>query len=198
MVDDYKPLAVSTDVETSLGRGLTSSEAQRVNDALAKASEMFRMEAQRTFTPGRRINRLRSHAGEVRLPETPVTDVHSVTDDDGRPIRYTRFASVLTLTDTTAAFVRVDYSFGDDVAPEIVRTTVAAAVAAAFDVDDRARAGMTQFQETAGALNEGGTFASWAVGGQVTLSPADIAVARSFRPVKIGGTHTQRGPAWRC
>jgi hypothetical protein len=196
MADDYTPLAARGDVEKSLGRSLTSSEGQRVEDALVKASELFRKEAQRTFTAGRRTNRLRSHAGEVRLPETPVTDVHSVTDDSGRPIRYTRFASVLTLLDSAASFVRVDFSYGDTEAPEIVRTTVAAAVASAFDVDKRARAGMSQFQETAGPLSEGGTFAAWAVGGQVTLSPADLAVARSLRPAKLGGTHTQRGQTW--
>lgn len=198
MVDEYKPLAATSDVVESLGRDLTSSEEQRVNAALTKASELFRKEARRSFTPGRRINRLRSQAGEVRLPETPIVDVHSVTDDDGNPIAFTRFASVLTLRDTTVTFVRVDFSFGEDDVPELVRTTVAGAVASAFDVDKRARAGMTQFQETAGPLNEGGTFAAWAVGGQVTLSPSELAAARSFRPARIGGTHAQQGSSWRC
>lgn len=197
MVDDYKPLAASSDVVEALGRDLTSSEERRVNAALTKASELFRKEARRTFTPGRRINRLRSQAGEVRLSEIPIVDVHSVTDDDGNPIAFTRFASVLTLRDTTVAFVRVDFSFGENDVPELVRTTVAAVVAGAFDVDKRARAGMTQFQETAGPLNEGGTFAAWAVGGQITLSPSDIDVAQSFRPARLGGTHTQQGATWR-
>lgn len=195
---EYKPLAATSDVVEALGRVLTSSEEQRVGAALAKASELFRKEARRTFTPGRRTNRLRSHAGEVRLPETPIVDVHTVTDDEGRPISFTRFASVLTLRDATVAFVRVDFSFGEDDVPELVRTTVAAAVAGAFDVDKRARAGMTQFQETAGPLNEGGTFAAWAVGGQITLSPSDIDVARSYRPAQLGGTHAQQGASWRC
>jgi len=198
MADEYKPLAAASDVVESLGRDLTSSEEQRVNAALTKASELFRKEARRTFTPGRRTNRLRSHAGEVRLAETPIVDVHTVTDDDGNSIAFTRFASVLTLRDTTVAFVRVDFSFGEDNVPELVRTTVAAAVAGAFDVDKRARAGMTQFQETAGPLNEGGTFAAWAVGGQITLSPSDIDVARSYRPAQLGGTHAQQGASWRC
>jgi len=197
MADEYMPLAASEDVVAALGRDLTTSEQQRVGDAIAKASELFRMEARRTFTPGRRTNRLRSHAGEVRLPETPVVEVHSVTDDDGNPVRFNRLGAVLTITGCTTAFVRVDYSFGDETVPEIVRTTVAGAVAGAFDIDKRARAGRTQFQETAGPLSEGGTFASWAVGGQVTLSPADLAVARSLRPTKLGGTSSQQGPRWR-
>lgn len=193
MASEYPPLADSGDVENALGRALTSSEANRVDDALVKASELFRREAQRTFTTGRRTNRLRSHAGEVRLPEKPVTDVVSVTDDNGYPIQYTRFDSVLALSDTATQFVRVDYIFGSNEVPEIVRTTVAAAVAGAFDVDKRARAGMTQFQEAKGPFSEGGTFASWAVGGQVGLSPADIAVARSFRAQRLGGTYSQPG-----
>lgn len=193
MADEYTPLAESGDVVESLGRALTSSEEQRVGAALAKASELFRNEARRTFTPGRRTNRLKVHAGEVRPPETPVTAVHSVTDDTGRPIAHTLFASVLTITDCAPAFVRVDYSFGAESIPELVRTTVAGMVAAAFDIDKRARAGMTQFQETNGPFNEGGTFAAWAVGGQVALSPTDAATARSFRAPKLGGTYTQRG-----
>ena len=52
----------------------------------------------------------------------------------------------------------------------------------------RARAGMTQFQKTAGPFQEGGTFAAWAVGGQVLLSPADAAVAQSFRPTRLPST----------
>ncbi|MDF2990796.1 MAG: putative bacteriophage protein [Microbacterium sp.] len=191
MADEYTPLATADDVETALGRDLTSSERQRVYDALVKVSELFRKEARRTFTKGRRTNRFRSHGGEVRLSESPVTAVHSVTDDDGRPVAYTRFGSVLTLTGCTSRFVRVDYSFGDEEAPEIVRTTVAGAVAAAFDIDKRARAGMTQFSRTAGPYSEGGSFAAWAVGGQVALSPAVEAVARSLRPPKLGGTYAQ-------
>jgi len=193
MADEYTPLADSGDVVDALGRDLTSSEGQRVTAALAKASELFRREARRTFTPGRRTNRLKVHAGEVRPPETPVVTVHSVTDDEGHPVSHTTFASVLTITGCAPAFVRVDYSFGDEIVPELVRTTVAGMVAATFDVDDRARAGMTQFQETNGPFNEGGTFAAWAVGGQVTLSPTDAATARSFRPPKLGGTYAQRG-----
>ncbi|OZD48579.1 hypothetical protein CH252_18785 [Rhodococcus sp. 06-1477-1B] len=191
MVDEYKPLAAPSDVVEALGRDLTSSEEQRVDAALTKASELFRKEARRTFTTGRRTNRLRSHAGEVRLPETPIVDVHTVTDDDGNSIAFTRFASVLTLRDTTVAFVRVDFSFGEDDVPELVRTTVAAAVAGAFDVDKRARAGMTQFSRTAGPFTEGGSFAAWAVGGQVALSPEAEDVARSYRPVKLGGSYAQ-------
>lgn len=193
MPDDYTPLATRWDVVESLGRDLTSSEETRVDAALAKASELFREEAERTFTPGRRTNRLKVHAGEVRLSELPVTDIHSVTDDEGRPVRYARFDSLLTIHDCAAPFVRVDYSFGRETVPEIVRTTVAGMVAQAFGVDKRARAGMTQYQQTGGPYNEGGTFAAWAVGGQVMLSPADAEVARKLRPPKLGGTHAQRG-----
>ena len=195
MADAYTPLTTSGDVVEALGRDLTSAEQLRVTDAIVQASELFRKEARRTFTPGRRTNRLRSHGGEVRPPETPVTIVHNITSDDGRPLTYTLFESVITLADAAPRFVRVDYSFGDESVPEIVRTSVASAVASAFDIDRRARAGMTQFSRTAGPFSEGGSFAAWAVGGQVALPPAVEAIARSLRPPKLGGTHAQPGAA---
>lgn len=191
MADAYTPLASSSDVIRALGRDLTSAEQQRVSDAIAHASQLFRKEARRTFTLGRRTNRLRSHGGEVRPPETPVTIVHSVISDDGRPLPYMLFDSVVTLTDAAPRFVRVDYSFGDENVPEIVRTSVASAVASSFDVDKRARAGMTQFSRAAGPFSEGGSFAAWAVGGQIALPPAVESLARSLRPTKLGGTHAQ-------
>lgn len=193
MPENFTPLASSADVVKALGRALTSSEQQKVDAALAKASELFRDEARRTFTRGRKTVRLKVSRGEVHLPEAPVVTIHSVTDDHGHSIRFTHFGVMLTLPACSASFVRVDYEFGAEKAPELVVTTVAEMVAAFFGLDRRARAGMVQFQDTTGPFSDGGTFAAWAVGGKIAMSPADIATAQSFRPVKLGGTVTQGG-----
>ncbi|WP_336642057.1 hypothetical protein [Microbacterium sp. USHLN272] len=193
MAETFTPLASSADVVKALGRDLTSSEQMKVSAALAKASELFRNEARRTFTPGRKTTRLKVNRGEVHLPESPVVTVHSVTDDHGHRFRFTHFGVMLTISACAAPFVRVDYEFGDDKVPELVVTTVAEMVAATFGLDKRARAGMTQFQDTTGPFSDGGTFAAWAVGGKIAMSPADVTTAQSFRPVKLGGTVTQGG-----
>lgn len=193
MAEEFTPLASSDDVVEALGRALTTSEDTKVEAALAKASELFRYEAQRTFTPGRKTSRLKVVGGEVRLTETPIVTVHSVTDDDGNPVTWTLFATTLTIDACAWPFVRVDYSYGDDNVPELVRTTVAGMVAGAFGLDKRAREGMTQFQEAMGPASHSGTFATWAIGGQVAMSPSDLAIARKLRPVKLGGTVVQSG-----
>ncbi|MDF2578441.1 MAG: putative bacteriophage protein [Microbacterium sp.] len=188
MAETYTALATSEDVVAALGRALTTSEATGVDAKLAKASELFRDEARRNFTPGRRTTRLKVHGDEVLLPESPVVTIHAVTDDAGAAVTYTRFGTMLTVACRSQSFVRVDYSFGSDTVPELVKTTVAEMVARTYDVDKRARAGMTQFQKTAGPFQEGGQFAAWAVGGQVLLSPADAAIARSFRAPRLPST----------
>ncbi len=173
----------------ALGRDLTPQEQSQVASKLAKASELFRNAAGRDFTPGRKTSRLKVNGGEVRLPQTPVTAVHSVTDDDGNPIEWTNlFGATLTVPLLSHRFVRVDYSFGADEVPKLVTETVAEMVARVFDVDKRAKAGLSQYQKTTGPFSEGGTFASWAVGGQVMMSPADQAVAASFRAPRLSNT----------
>lgn len=188
MAEDYTPLATQDDVIEALGRALTTSEAQSVDAKLRKASELFRKEAHRTFTPGRRTSRLKVNGGEVRLPESPVTTVHSVTDDDGTPITHTLFGVTLTVPLRSHHFVRVDYSYGTETPPTLAVETVAEMVARVFGLDKRAKAGIAQFQRTDGPFSDGGTFAAWAVGGQVTMSPADIDAAKSLRPPRLGNT----------
>lgn len=184
---EYTTLASSADVAALLGRDLTSSEMEQVDALLVQASALFRKVAGRDFTPGRFKNRLKVNGGEVRLPNTPVTVVHSVTDDDGNPIDFKAFGSTLTTCLRSHRFVRVDYEGGGDV-PELVTSTVAGMVTRLFNVDARAKAGMSQFQETTGPFSEGGTFASWAVGGQLMLAPADAAVAQSYRAPRLSNT----------
>ncbi len=186
---EYTPLASTADVVAALGRGLTPQEQAQVESKLAKASELFRAAAGRDFTPGRKTSRLKVNGGEVRLPQTPVVTIHSVTDDDGNAIEWTHaFGATLTVPLLSHRFVRVDYSFGSDEVPKLVTETVAEMVARVFAVDKRAKAGLSQYQKTTGPFSEGGTFASWAVGGQVMMSPADAAVAATFRAPRLSNT----------
>ena len=191
----YPPLASLADVAAVLGRPLTTEEQAQGDALLAQASALFRAASRRTFTPDRKVVRLKVNGGEVRLPETPVVTVHSVVLDDDdptvvdpSPVAYTRFNDTLNTGLRSHRFVRVDYEFGSSTVPDLVITTVAQIVARMFTVDTRAKAGMTQYQETTGPLSEGGTFAAWAVGGQMMLSPADQAVAASFRPRRLSNT----------
>lgn len=185
---ELMPLASDTDVAGALGRDLTPSEVVQVQAKLVQASELFRNAANRTFTPGRKTVRLKVNAGEVRLPESPVVTVHSVTDDDGTAIEHTLFGVTITVPRCSARFVRVDYSFGSADVPALARETVAAMVARVMDVDKLAKAGLSQFQTTTGPFTDGGTFATWAVGAQVLMAPADIVAAESFRPPRVPST----------
>lgn len=190
---EYVALASVDDVKAALGRDLTSSEALQVDDMLKNASELFRDAAGQNFTPDRRVQRLKVNGGEVRVTNSPVVEIHSVTDDASNPITYTRFGVTLDVGLRSDQFVRVDYSYGADEVPELARTTVAGMVARTFNVDDRAKAGLAQFQKSDGPFSDGGTFASWAVGGQVMMSPADTLAAQSFRPRRLTNTVVLRG-----
>lgn len=194
MAENYAPLATLEDVVEALGRDLTSSEAAQVDAKLKQASGLFRKEARQIFTQARSTRRLKVDGGEVRLPESPVVAVHSVTDDEGYAIEWCElFGVAFRVPLRSHRFVRVDFTHGYDAEeiPELVVTTVAAAVARVFDTDTRARAGLSQFQESTGPFSEGGTFAAWAVGGEVTLSPAELDTARSFRPARVSRTIVQ-------
>lgn len=188
MAENYTPLATSADVVNALGRALTPSEESGVDDRLITASGLFRDEARRQFTPGRKTVRLKVNGGEVRLPESPVTVIHSVATPDGLVTTYSRSGNVLSVGLRSDQFVTVDFSFGSADVPAEVRTAVAAMVARIYGVDERAAAGMTQFSSGEGPYSESGQFATWAVGGQVILAPADAAIARRYRPPRLTST----------
>ncbi len=180
------PLAAPKDVEALLGRDLTSEEAAKADAMLAKASADFRRAAgRRLFTPGTTTARLKVDGGQVWLKQLPVTDVTSVVDDDGRPVPYTRTGQVLCVPLDSARFVTVTYTHGSAEVPDDVVSAVADCVARVLKVDPRAASGVSQTQhsETRGPFTESGSdsFASWAVGGSVMLSPSEMATARSYR-----------------
>lgn len=176
-------LADSLDVEAVLGRSLTSDEVARVDSLISKASGLFAREAGQEFVPGETTGaRLRVRAGGVvYLPQRPVVSVTAVTDEDGEDLAYTVAGQAVTVTSPgELVWVLVSYTHGGDV-PDLVRDTVAEVVARTLRVPDDALAGKTQSGETVGPFSSQSTFAAWAVGGGVRLSPEDVAVARSFR-----------------
>lgn len=175
-------LASVTDVESVMGRDLTSDEAARVESVLNKASELFRRESGQQFTAGTSENRLRVRGGDqVFLPQRPVVSVDSVTDDSGDVLEFTSRGQVVTLTSPKGvSWVVVEYTHGGDV-PDVVREAVADIAAVVLRIDASAASGATQASETTGPFTRQATYATWAVGGSTRLSPDDVALARSFR-----------------
>lgn len=184
---DHISLAEVADVRAAIGRDLTSDEQDRAVAVLAKASELFRLRAKQQFTPGRSDVRLRVIGGVTYLPERPVTEVHSVTDDDGHAVPYKLRKSKITVSLRSHDFITVDYSHGSVDIPELARRTIAEIAAKVLNVDPRAAAGVTQHAQTAGQFTESETYATWAVGGQTMLAPDDDRIAVSFRPARRPG-----------
>lgn len=199
---EFVPLAVDTDVANTLGRDLTTEEARRVTGILAKASELFRLEARQQFTPGTSTVRLQVVGGEIHLPEKPVNTVTSVVDDCGNSVTYTRRdgASILRTTLGSDRFVTVTYTHGDDEVPELVKQTVAEIAAKVLSVPDAARTGVARSTETKGPFSTTLEYATWAQGGQTMLAPDDRAIARRFRPrrqrIIVQSAPTAAGPAF--
>lgn len=174
-------LASVTDVKAALGRDLTTDETARVGAILDKASELFRAEARQQFTAGRSEVRVKVNGGRVFLRERPVTEVHSVTDEAGNPVAYTRFKQWLDVPKGSHAFVIVDYSHGGTV-PDLVRLTIADVARQVLSINPNAAEGVTQYSEATGPFTEQYTYATWAQGGATRLAPDDLAIARKFRP----------------
>lgn len=187
------PLASTADVEAALGRSLTSAEEPLAEFALDKASEAFRRESGQHFTSGASTVRLKVNGQRVYLAQHPVASVDSVVDDDGNAVDYEVDGQWLTVAEDSSTYVTVAYDHGGTV-PDMVRLAVAEIAARNVRLDDDARRGFTQTSATAGPFNESGTYASWAVGGQVLLSPEDKSLARSYRPrvpmVRVMGAPT--------
>jgi hypothetical protein len=175
-----EPLAMAADVAEVLGRDLTSSEAIKVEPILDKASALFRRRAGQEFTEGQSEVRLKVNGGKVYLPQYPVTDVVSVTDDDGEGVDYEQVGQWLDVGLGSDKFVTVVYTHGGEV-PDLVRLTVAEVAKRVLLVPESAQTGVTQHSETAGAFTQSDSYATWAQGGQTMLAPDDLAIADSFR-----------------
>lgn len=176
-------LASQTDVESLLGRSLTTAESARVTGVLAKLSAAFRREANRVdgWTAGTFTKRLKVNAERVYIPE-PFTSVTSVEDDDEDPVEYVvRDQSVYVEGASSGTFLTVTY-VTDGAVPDEVRLTVADAARKVLTIDEDALTGVSQFAHSEGPYSESGTYAAWAVGGEAMLGPDAKAVARAHRP----------------
>ena len=175
-------LATSADVAVAMGRDLTPAEESRVDPVLDEVSALFRRAARQLFTPGTSTVRLRVTGGGVYLPEHPVVSVAAVVDDDGAPLDYTRVGQVLTVDLASDAFATVTYSHGGEI-PDLVRLRVASITRRILGIAEEASTGATSTTVTKGPFSTQSSYAAWAVGGQVMLSPDDVALAKSYRPV---------------
>jgi hypothetical protein len=81
------PLATADDITARIPRELTDAEYARLDVLLADSSAVVRNFCRTPFTALRQIETLRPVGQRIRLPRTPVTAVHTVTQIvDGRPI----------------------------------------------------------------------------------------------------------------
>jgi hypothetical protein len=170
-------LATIQDVQARLGRSLTSGETAQATAWLEDASAMFVQRAVQKFEIGESTVRLFPRDGVVRLVQRPVIEITSVTDIDGAEIDFTYdgFQSIYELGSYSP--VIVTYEHGSANIPADVVAVVAGMVVRTLLIPDDAAAGIQQ--QTVGPFSQ--SYASWAVGRQVLMSPSDIEVANYYR-----------------
>lgn len=170
-------LATIADVEARLGRALSEAEESKATAWLTDASAMFVQRAVQKFEVGESTVRLFPRDGIVRLVQRPVIEIISVVDLDGVELDYTYdgFQSLYELGSYSP--VIVNYEHGSDIIPDDVVAVVAGMVVRTLQIPADAAAGVQQ--QTVGPFSQ--SYASWAVGGQVLMSPADVQVANSYR-----------------
>lgn len=179
-------LANIADVEARLGRSLTVEEARKARAYLDDASALFVQRAVQKFEPGESTVRLVAKDGVVRLVQRPVVEILEVKDLDGNEIDYTwdGHSSIYDLEGYTA--VTVTYEHGSDIIPAEVVAVVAGMVARTLSISPDAAAGIQQ--QSVGPFSQ--SYASWAVGAQVMMSPAEAKVAEAFRGLTFRSTST--------
>lgn len=177
-------LATIADVEARLGRDLTVEETAKATAWLEDASALFIQRSIQQFEVAESSVRLFPKDGIVRLVQRPVIEIISVEDINGNPVDFT-WDGFQTLFDIgTELPLKVTYEHGSATIPDVVVAVVAGMVARTLSIAGDAVAGVTQ--QTVGPFSQ--TYATWAVGGQVMLSPAEAAVADSFRTKTFGST----------
>lgn len=177
-------LATVADVEARLGRELTAEENVKATAWLEDASALFVQRSIQQFEVGESTVRLFSKNGIARLIQRPVIAITSVDDINGNPVDFTwdGFQSLYDLG--TMLPLKVTYEHGSDTIPADVVAVVAGMVARTLSIAGDAVAGVTQ--QSVGPFSQ--SYASWAVGGQIMLSPAEAAVADSYRTKLFGST----------
>lgn len=170
-------LATIADVEARLGRALTASELPKAQAWLEDASALFVQRATQQFEVGESRVRLFPRDGVVRLVQRPVIDVVSVKDIDGVEIDFT-FDGHQSIYDLGSySPVIVEYEHGSAEIPADVIATVAGMVVRTLQIAPDAVSGVTQ--QSVGPFSQ--SYAAWAVGGQVMMSPAEEKVANAYR-----------------
>lgn len=170
-------LATTADVEARLGRALTTAELSKANAWLEDASALFVQRSMQQFEVGESKVRLFPRDGIVRLVQRPVIEIISVKDLDGVEIDYT-FDGHQSIYDLGAySPVIVEYEHGSEDIPADVVACVAGMVVRTLQIAPDAASGVTQ--QSVGPFSQ--SYAAWAVGGQVMLSPTEAQVAESYR-----------------
>lgn len=179
-------LATVAEVEARLGRSLTTAEISKANAYLTDASALFIQRAIQKFEVGESTVRLFPKDGVVRLTQRPVLEVISVKDIDGVEVDFTWDGrqSLYDLGDFRG--VTVNYEHGSADIPADVVAVVAGMVARTLSISPDAVTGVTQ--QSVGPFSQ--TFATWAVGAQVMMSPAEIKVADYYRGLSFRSTST--------
>jgi len=170
-------LATIADIEARLGRELTATEDTQAAAWLEDASSMFVQRAIQKFEVSSSVVRLFPRDGVVRLVQRPVIEIDSVTDLDGVELDYTYdgFQSLYDLGSYTP--VRVNYDHGSATIPDDVVAVIAGMVVRTVLIPDDAAAGIQQ--QSVGPFSQ--SYANWAVGRQVLMSPSDVEVANYYR-----------------
>lgn len=177
-------LATISDVEARLGRSLTVAETSKANAYLADASALFTQRAVQKFEVSESTVRLFPRDGVVRLVQRPVISIGYVRDIDGVDIDYTWDGrqSLYDLGDFRG--VVVNYEHGSADIPNDVVAVVAGMVARTLSISPDAAAGVQQ--QAVGPFSQ--SYASWAVGAQVMMSPAEVKVADYYRGLSFRST----------
>lgn len=170
-------LATIADVEARLGRPLTVAEYSKAQAWLEDASALFVQRATQQFEVSESRVRLFPRDGVVRLVQRPVIEVTSVKDIDGVEIEFT-FDGHQSIYDLGSySPVIVEYEHGSADIPADVVAVVAGMVVRTLNIAPDAATGVTQ--QSVGPFSQ--SYAAWAVGGQVMMSPADEKVAHAYR-----------------
>ncbi len=177
-------LATISDVEARLGRSLTVGEIPKANAYLQDASALFIQRAVQKFEVGESTVRLFPKDGVVRLTQRPVIEVVTVKDIDGVEIDFTfdGHQSLYDLGDRRG--ITVNYEHGSANIPQDVIGVVAGMVARTLSISPDAAAGVQQ--QAVGPFSQ--SYATWAVGAQVMLSPAEVKVADYYRGLSFRST----------
>jgi hypothetical protein len=179
-------LASIDDVETRLGRSLSVIEADRAEALLEDASALVVNYTGQKFVVTTSSNLLRIKGSKVHLAQRPAIEVTEVTDTEGKPLPYVWDGFQTVRVDCTSApnqsHVVVTYEHGYEEVPGDVVAVVAGAAARTLSIPTEAASGISQ--QTVGPFSV--SYANWAVGGQVMLSPEEKLTLKKYKTTMIG------------